>query len=270
MGKLSCFSTAWRVICFSFCAMNHFLSSRCTLCQPSLQSETCYLWMWGLFSGLTTFTDCSSCSFRDWVMWWPWSEAASGAAPGQRDRMSGQVCARCCEFRNVSVCGWVYVRACVCAKGKVDINNLCCIYFYLLLSPPCGSVFMLFLKICLAPWIVRGFDWMRWIQNRQILQSDINCTQNVLISMSIAASGSVVPVPNCISVYVLTLRFKKLKKYDIHVFIQSTIIHGLNCGLSQFIYFYCVMDNDFLQCKYVNITMLTDYSKQGHKDNCWI
>lgn len=145
------------------------------------------------------------------------------AAPGQRDRMSGQVCARCCEFRNVSVCGWVYVRACVCAKGKVDINNLCCIYFYLLLSPPCGSVFMLFLKICFAPWIVRGFDWMRWIQNRQILQSGINCTQNVLISMSVAASGSVVPVPDCISMYVLTLRFKKLKKYDIHVFMNWTV-----------------------------------------------
>lgn len=100
------------------------------------------------------------------------------------------------------VCVWVGVCACVCAKGKVDINNLCCIYFYLLMSPPCGPVFMLFLQINFAPLNNSACKWhedlteLHELRNPQILQSDINCTQNVLINRSM------VPIPCfCILMY---------------------------------------------------------------------
>lgn len=61
-----------------------------------------------------------------------------GAAPGQRDKMSGKVCARCSYCRNV--CQPVDVRV----PGERYILITCRVHiFYLFVPSPCGPVFVL-------------------------------------------------------------------------------------------------------------------------------
>lgn len=181
--------------------MNHFEAAGALHVNPRFGGKLVICRCEGCSQAFTTFTDCSICSFRDRVMWWPWSEAACGLLQGRGTECQDRFVQ---DAVNTGMCLCVggCVCMCVCAKGKVDINNLCCIYFYLLMSPPCGPVFMLFLQINFAPLNNSACKWhedlteLHELRNPQILQSDINCTQNVLINRSM------VPIPCfCILMY---------------------------------------------------------------------